>query len=120
MRTGISVNQPNPHFVPHFVEDNEFSIEEVRFQYSEVRLDTLDQLRAALTCLIFSGREIINIFWDNFMESKLEKISKGCVKIKLSQVGVKTFRATIQSHVVVSFKIFFLLYQVVLLLRRMG
>jgi hypothetical protein len=54
------------------------------------------------------------------MESEYEKINKGHVKIYLSQVGVKNFRFTIQSYVVVGCKLFLFRYQVVLLLKRTG
>lgn len=66
--------------------------------------------------LIFCDQEVFDHFWEIFMEGKLKKINKGRVKIKLSQIGAKNCRSTIQSCVVVSCKLFIFLF--VLLLRR--
>jgi hypothetical protein len=60
--------------------------------------------------LIFSDQEVFDHFWEIFMEGKLKKINKGRVKIKLSQIGAKNCRSTIQSCVVVSCKLFIFLF----------
>lgn len=61
--------------------------------------------------LILCSQEIIDPFWEIFMESLLKKINKGHVKINLFQVGTKNFISTFQSHVMVNCKLFLFQYQ---------
>jgi hypothetical protein len=65
----------------------------------------------------FCGQESIDPFWEPFMERELEKINEECMKIDLSQAGVRNFRSTIQNQVVMGCKLFLFQHQVMFMLR---
>lgn len=68
---------------------------------------------------IFRGKEIVDHFWEIFMKIEFEKINKRCMKLELSQVGMKNIITIISNHVVISCLVFIFGYQIVLLLRKM-